>query len=119
MSKKILIHCSKPAYGNSLSREAIDVALAAAAFDQNISLLFTGDGLFQLLNQQMSEAIHSKNHGKALSALSLYGVEDIFLCSDSMSERNLSNEDLILTGKSCNKGTIAELLNNQDVILNF
>ena len=57
MSKKILIHCRKPPYGNSLAREAIDIALATAAFDQALTLLFSEDGVFQLLDQQNSQAI--------------------------------------------------------------
>jgi len=40
MTKRILIICRKAPYGNSLSREALDIALAASVFDQSLALLF-------------------------------------------------------------------------------
>ncbi|MGK0440424.1 MAG: tRNA 2-thiouridine synthesizing protein C [Pseudohongiellaceae bacterium] len=119
MSKKILIHCRQSPYGNSLSREAIDIALASAAFDQDICLLFSSDGVFQLNSQQASESLESKNHGKAVSALPLYGVDHIYVCSDSLIKRQLQAEQLIITATQQSYDQIAQLLNNQDVILNF
>ena len=43
MSLLVIIRC--PPYGSSLARASLEVALAAAAFDQKVSLLFLGDGL--------------------------------------------------------------------------
>ena len=62
-------------YGSSLARASLDVALAAAAFEQPVKLLFMGDGVLQLLPEQDSRAIGQKNIGRLLSSLPLYDID--------------------------------------------
>ena len=54
-TKSLLLLIRHSPYGSSLARASIDVALAAAAFDQAVSLLFVGDGVLQLLPEQRTE----------------------------------------------------------------
>ncbi len=119
VQKNLLLICRKAPYGNALPREAIDIALAASAFDQNVSLLFSGDGVWQLLKQQKSDSINSKNHGKVLSALALYGIENIYVDNDSLKQRNLSKDNLLVDTKSVTINEIKALCNNCDTIFNF
>ncbi|MEE8056369.1 MAG: sulfurtransferase complex subunit TusC [Pseudomonadales bacterium] len=118
-SKRILIVCRKAPYGNLLSREALDIALATAVFDQQLSLVFTGDGVWQLLKDQHSESIEAKNHGKLISAFPHYDIEDIYIDSASMAQRNITVADLIIDAKTVDKTTIAELMEKSDSIFNF
>jgi tRNA 2-thiouridine synthesizing protein C len=118
-AKKILLISRKPPYGNALSREAIDIALAATAFDQDISLLFSGDGVWQLLKQQQSHLINNKNHGKALSALTLYGIENIYVDTEALALRNLTENDLLIETKSITTNEIKKLCSDCDTIFNF
>jgi tRNA 2-thiouridine synthesizing protein C len=60
MSKKILLVSRHAPYGNSTARESIDIALAAAAYDQDIGILFMDDGVFQLLKNQQSQHVDQK-----------------------------------------------------------
>ena len=83
-NKKILLVCRKAPYGNSLSREAIDVALAASAYEQDITIAFIGDGVFQLLDKQDGEEIEQKNQAKMISAFSLYEIENIVIDKDAI-----------------------------------
>jgi tRNA 2-thiouridine synthesizing protein C len=55
------------------------VALAAAAFEQPISLLFMGDGVLQLMAEQDSQAIGVKNIGRLLASLPLYDIERVYV----------------------------------------
>ncbi|WP_019530318.1 sulfurtransferase complex subunit TusC [Dasania marina] len=119
MSKNLLIICRRPPYGNSLAREAIDIALAAGAFEQDISLLFIGDGLWQLNSQQDSAALALKNHGKALTALPLYGIENIYVQAEALAPRQLSAEALLLPVTVLSQTQIAALIDAADTVLNF
>jgi tRNA 2-thiouridine synthesizing protein C len=74
----ILVVIRHSPYGSSLSRAALDTALAAAAFEQPVQLLFMGDGVLQLLPQQDSHAIGAKNIGRQLASLPLYDIESVF-----------------------------------------
>lgn len=119
MNKRLLIICRKPPYGNSIAREAIDIALAASAFDQTVALLFIHDGVWQLNKGQDSEDIKQKNHGKALSALPLYGIEDIYVHSEALSQRQLTAADLLLPVKTITQHQLADLIDSYDTVFNF
>lgn len=73
--KRTLVVIRHSPYGSSLGRAALDTALAMAAFEQPLDILFMGDGLAQLLPGQDSQAIGVKNIGKLIGSLPLYGIE--------------------------------------------
>lgn len=117
--KKILILCRKPPYGDALSREALDIALAAAVFDQSLALVFTGDGVWQLLGDQDSSLINCKNQGKLLSALPLYDVSELYVDAEALTQRNIAASDLVLETQLLDAPSLAKFIEGFDVILNF
>ena len=117
--KRILIICRKAPYGNSLSREALDIALATSVFEQTLALLFMGDGVWQLMPGQNSMGIPSKNHSKQLSALPLYDVNDIYIDSEALSVRKLSADSLILPTKPLSIQEIGQFIDSFDTVLSF
>lgn len=120
MNKKILVISRRPPYGTSLAREALDVALAASVYDQDIGILFMDDGVFQLLTNQTPDAITQKNLASTLPALSLYGIDNVYAHKESLEERNLVNNDLILRDiKILTSDEIQKLLIQQDHLLSF
>lgn len=117
--KRYLIICRRPPYGESYAREALDVALAAAAFDQSIALLFLGDGIAQLLTAHDSAAIGEKSFEKQLSALPLYDINSIYVDAAALQQRGFSTTDLSLPAQAVSDAEISALLKNRDVVLNF
>lgn len=120
MIKKILLISRKAPYGGSTAREAIDVALAAAIYDQDIGILFMDDGIFQLLKNQQSQFINQKNIAFILPALDLYGIEKIYVHLESLTARAINVDELIIENLQLldNKG-VGNLLNQQDHLLSF
>lgn len=120
MNKKILVISRRAPYGTSLAREALDVALAASVYDQDIGILFMDDGVFQLLKKQNPTLIAQKNLSATLPALSLYGIDNIYVHKESLEERALVQNELILDGiKIVTNAEIEELLDQQDHLLSF
>jgi len=118
--KKILFISRHAPYGNSYAREALDALLAASAYDQNLSLLFMDDGVFQLLPNQNPTFIHQKNMAASLQALELYGIENIYCLSSSLIERGLNQTDLILENiKLIDTITTNSLISQQDQLISF
>ncbi|MGH1461296.1 MAG: DsrE family protein, partial [Neptuniibacter sp.] len=74
-TKSVLIINRTPPYGSSSPREALDVALTCSIFEQPVSLLFLGAGLFQLLNNQHTESIDQKNLESIMSSLPMYDID--------------------------------------------
>ena len=118
-SKRFLIVCRRPPYGESYAREALDVALAAAAFEQPVALLFLGDGVTQLLSAQDSTAIAEKSLEKQLGALPLYDIDDIYVDASTLRERGFSMDNLSLPAQPLETDAVAALLQRHDIVLNF
>ena len=92
--KSLLILFRRAPYGHGLARAGYDFALAAAAFEQSVSLLFMDDGIWQLLPEQKPAAIGTKNIASTLASLPLYDIDSIYAEGESLSVRGLSPGDL-------------------------
>ena len=123
----------KAPYGSVYALESLEVVLIGAAFDQNISLAFFDDGVYQLTREQNTDGIGMKNFSKAYAALGDYDVNKIYVENESLLERGLTLDDLQhLTYEDedndwaeqdsiqlVSTDELAEILNNQDIILSF
>lgn len=118
-TKRYLIICRRPPYGESYARESLDVALATAAFDQPVALLFLGDGVAQLLNAHDSTELVEKSFEKQLSALPMYDINTIYVDVDALRQRGLTPDDLSLPAQTVSDIEIADLLKQHDIVLSF
>lgn len=119
MKKSFLLICRRAPYGQSLAREALDVALTAATFDQQVAMLFLGDGVLQLLKTQQPAVIAQKALDKQLAALPLYDIETVYVEAEALQRRGLSVSDLALPAQPLSAAAIAEHINTHDVVLGF
>lgn len=71
-------------FGSSRMAGCFDMLLTAATFDQQVSVIFTGDSVPLLTAQRDSTAIGLKDPLRALSALPLYGVAQIYVEEQAM-----------------------------------
>ncbi len=104
-------------YGSTLAREALDMALATAAFDQHVQLAFINDGVYQLMNDQKSEIKQRKNISKTLAALSLYDINDIYADAESIKERGLDSANLFQQAQIVDTQTIKQLIQKADTVI--
>lgn len=114
--KSLLIISRHPPFRQS-AREALDVALSAAAFGVPCGILFMDDGVFQLIKGQDAEQVGQKSLAANLQALPLYGVEDILVCQHSLGERGLQGNQCLLDVRVMNNAEIAGLLDHYDQIV--
>lgn len=118
-SKSILIVNRKAPFGSAFAKEALDVGLIAAAFGQRLGILFMDDGVYQLLKQQDCTDINQKNSSQTLPMLEMYDVRDIYVEAESLHARNLNADDLLIPVEIIDNETTSELLEQQDILLNF
>ncbi len=83
-------------YGTIYALECLEVVLIAAAFDQDVSVVFVDDGVYQLKKDQDTTGIGMKNFSKTYRALDDYDVEKIYVEKESLEERGLTADDLII-----------------------
>ncbi|WPL15482.1 Intracellular sulfur oxidation protein DsrF [Thiorhodovibrio winogradskyi] len=92
--KKFLYLNRKAPYGTIYAWESLEVVLIGAAFDQDVSLAFVDDGVYQLTKGQETAGIGMKNFSPTYAALGDYEVTKIFVEQESLQERGLSLDDL-------------------------
>jgi len=92
--KKFMYVNRKAPYGTVYALESLEVVLIGAAFDQDVSLAFIGDGVYQLTKGQKTEGIGQKNFSPTFSALGDYEVTKIYIEKESLEERGLTLDDL-------------------------
>jgi tRNA 2-thiouridine synthesizing protein C len=98
------------------------VVLVGAAFDQDVSLAFIDDGVYQLKNNQqtsVTSGIGMKDFSKTYRALEDYDVEKLYVDKKSIEERGLTEDDLIVDVEILDDAQMAEMMEQQDVVLSF
>ena len=92
--KQFLYLNRRAPYGTIYAWESLEVVLIGAAFDQDVSLAFVDDGVYQLTKGQDTAAVGMKNFSPTYAALGDYEVKKIYVEKESLEERGLSLEDL-------------------------
>ena len=132
-SKKFLYINRKAPHGSIYAQESLDVVLIGAAFEQDVTLAFIDDGVYQLMQNQDTSGAGVKNFAPTFRALGDYDVKQIYVEEESLKLRGLGKDDLIpLTYEDedddwaekdsihvVSSAELADIIEQQDVILNF
>ncbi|MCB1733562.1 MAG: sulfurtransferase complex subunit TusC [Gammaproteobacteria bacterium] len=131
--KKFMYVNRKAPYGTVYALESLEVVLIGAAFDQDVSLAFVDDGVYQIMNGQNTTGIGMKNFSSTYKALGDYEVTKLYVEKESLEARGLTVDDLMeLTWEDedddyeekpsirlVSSAELAEVMADQDVVLSF
>lgn len=117
--KKFMFVNRKPPYGTIYALESLEVVLISAAFDQDVSLAFFDDGVYQLAKGQKTQGIGIKNHSPTYRALEGYDIEKLYVEQESLDTRGLTEGDLIVPVQVMSRAELSKLMDSQDVVLSF
>ena len=117
--KKFMFVNRKAPYGTVYALESLEVVLITAAFDQDVSLVFIDDGVWQLKKGQQTKGIETKNFSPAYRALEGYDVEKLYVERESMAARGLTENDLLVDVTVLAADELGRLMDEQDVVLSF
>ncbi len=106
-------------YGTIYALESLEVVLIAAAFEQDVSLVFMDDGVYQIKKGQNTEGIGVKNFSPTYRALEGYDVEKLYVEKESLESRGMTTDDLVVPVQVLDKDQLAALMEEQEVILSF
>ena len=117
--KKFMYVNRKAPYGTIYALESLEVVLIAAAFDQDVSLAFIDDGVYQIAKGQRTKAIDVKNFSPTYRALEGYDIEKLYVSKDSLDQRGLTEDDLLVDVQVVSAAEMADLMDQQDVVFSF
>ncbi len=119
IAKKFLYVNRKAPYGTIYALESLEVVLICAAFEQDVSLAFVGDGVYQLVKGQDTKGLEMKNFSPTFRALEDYDVTKLYVEQEALQARGLTDADLVVPVEAVSAERMAEIMESQDVILSF
>jgi tRNA 2-thiouridine synthesizing protein C len=131
--KKFLYVNRKAPYGSIYALESLEVVLIGAAFDQDVSLAFLDDGVFQIAKGQDTKGIGMKGFANTFRALGDYGVTKLYVEKESLQARGLSVDHLLAITYEDEKdgfkekpsivlvsrAELTKIMSEQDVLMTF
>ena len=118
-TKKFMFVNRKAPFGTIYALESLEVVLITATFDQDVSLVFVDDGVYELVKGQNPKGIGIKNHAPTYRALDGYDVEKLYVERESLQARGLTEEDLLVDVTVLDREELSALMQEQDVVLSF
>lgn len=117
--KKFMYVNRKAPYGTIYALESLEVVLIAAAFDQDVSLAFIDDGVYQVVKGQDTKSIGMKNFSSTYRALDDYDINKLYVQKESMEARGLTSKDFLVPVEIKTAAELSALMAQQDVLLSF
>ncbi len=117
MAKSVLLISRQAPWAGLGAAEALDIALAAGAFDLPLAMLFMDDGVLQLLEQQQPQQLEQKNLCANLQALPMFGIEQLYVAQDCLQQRGLADAELALAVERVDDTQIQQLIRQFDHVV--
>lgn len=114
--QSISIIITSPPHGSDAGSQALDTALACAAFDQNVTVIFQDNGVWQLLPQPVDSPLGDKSLLAQFKLMELYGVTAVQVCTDSLQRAGIAAEQLALPAQVVSRRAIAAGLASQSQV---
>ena len=115
--KRFLYVNRRAPHGTIYPHEMLEMVLITAAFDQDVSVVFLDDGVYQIKKEQDTKGIGIKNFTPAFRALDDYDVEKLYVEKESLEARGLTAEDLLVPVEVVSTERLRQIMAEQDVVL--
>ena len=115
--KRFMYVNRKAPHGTVYALEVLEMVLISAMFEQDVHIAFLDDGVFQVKKGQNPAVLEMKDFSKTYRALEGYGIEKVFIEKESMEERGLSADDLIIPVEVIGREELGALMESMDVVL--
>jgi len=115
--KKFMFVNRKAPYGTIYALEVLEMVLISAAFDQDVHIAFLDDGIYQIKKGQDTKELGMKNFSPTYRALEGYDIEKLFVERESLEERGLTEDDLLVPVEVISRAEMGELMAGMDVVL--
>lgn len=99
------------------TRESLDLIFALAAVDHQVSVIFGGDAVYQLIKADDSAELMVKDVRRSFKLFELYDIEDLYICAESLRQRKLQVNQLVLDVKPLDNQELSLLLSSQQHVI--
>jgi tRNA 2-thiouridine synthesizing protein C len=119
MDAHIAMLMRKSPYGSVYPAEAFRAMMGIAVFEMDICVVFVDDGVYSLVKGQNPEALDMKPLGDGYPMLGDVGISKFYVHDESLSERGLSADDLVIEAEVVDSAKLASVLAGSTAVLPF
>jgi tRNA 2-thiouridine synthesizing protein C len=116
---KVAVLLRKAPYGRVYTAEAFRTIMGIAVFELDICVVFMDDGVYALLKNQDPEKLDMKPLGDGFPMLKDFNVNRFVVYDQSMEDRGLSPDDLVLEVEMANAAQISKIFKDYGRVLPF
>ena len=117
--EKVAVILRKAPYGSVYTAEAFRTIMGIAVFEMDICVVFVDDGVYSLIKGQNPEKLDMKPLGDGFPMLKEFNVNRFVVHDESLSERGLTADDLVLDVEMANSSQISEIIKDYGRVLPF
>jgi len=115
-AKQILYIQRRSPLAGAGAYESLEGAILARVFDQNVTVLFMDDGVYQLCKIDTHQ-LGTRNVNKLCASLGLYEIEQVYVSAKSLEQRGLLTKDLSIAAKVIPAEEISSLISRQEIVI--
>mgnify|MGYP000670660054 CR=1 FL=1 len=119
MSEQVTILMRKAPYGSVYTAEGFRSMMGIGVFELDISVLFVDDGVYALVKGQDPSALDMKPLGDGFPMMPDFGVTKFYVHDQSLSERGLTTDDLVMNVQLVDEAGAAHILESSGIVLPF
>ncbi len=114
--KIAVVVTSLPLHGVA-ARESLDLIFALAAVDHQLSVIFSGNAVYQLVKADESAELLVKDFRRSFKLFELYDIEQLYVCAESLRQRQLQANELVLDVQPLDSSELSQLLYTQHHVI--
>jgi tRNA 2-thiouridine synthesizing protein C len=109
----------KAPYGSVYTAEGFRTMMGIAVFEMDLSVVFVDDGVYALVKDQDPAKLDMKPLGEGFPMLTEFDVKQFYVHGESLRERALSTEDLVMDVEVVDSTEVAQILEKAGKVLPF
>jgi tRNA 2-thiouridine synthesizing protein C len=119
MGNTVTVLMRKAPYGSVYTAEGFRSMMGIGVFEMDISVLFADDGVYALVKGQNPETLDMKPLGDGFPMLPEFGVSRFYVHNQSLEERGLTPDDLVMEVEIVDDTGAAQILESSGIVLPF
>jgi len=119
MGNTVAVLMRKAPYGSVYTAEGFRSVMGIGVFELDINVVFVDDGVYALVKNQNPEELDMKPLGNGFPMLPDFGVTKFYVHDESLRERGLTTEDLVMDVETVDGAEVAQLLQASEIVLPF
>ncbi len=117
--QEVLFITSRSPWSSAAPAAGADLLMTVAVFEQPVRVVFSGDGVWQLLAGQDGDMLKMKTLSRIFPAFELYDIRHILVAESALRERNLTAADLVVDVTLVSDAEIRELIAGSKAVFVF